>query len=122
VVEACADRDETWINSQIFELYTSLAQAGFAHSVEVWQENQLVGGVYGVALQSAFFGESMFSRVTNGSKLALVYLMDRLNVGGYSLFDTQFLTPHLASLGAVEITRNAYHNRLEKALEQPGNA
>lgn len=117
VVAACADRDETWINETIFDLYRQLRRAGLAHSLEVWQDDRLVGGVYGVTLGAAFFGESMFSRVTDASKIALAYLVDHLRRTGFQLFDTQFITPHLATLGAVEISRAAYHARLTKALE-----
>lgn len=116
VVTGCADRAETWINAEIFGLYSALHAMGHAHSLEVWQDGALVGGVYGVTLGRAFFGESMFSRVTDASKLALAYLVHRLRAGGYTLFDTQFLTPHLASLGAVEISRAEYQRRLAKAL------
>jgi leucyl/phenylalanyl-tRNA--protein transferase len=94
---------------------------GHAHSLEVWEADTLIGGVYGVTLGAAFFGESMFSRRTDASKIALAYLVDRLNLGGFRLFDTQFLTPHLASLGAVEITRAAYHHQLELALTESGD-
>jgi leucyl/phenylalanyl-tRNA--protein transferase len=118
VVTACAGREETWINAEIYALYQTLHQNGFAHSLEVWDGPDLIGGVYGVTLGAAFFGESMFSRRTNASKIALAYLVDRLRAGGFTLFDTQFLTPHLASLGAVEISRNAYHRRLNAALGQ----
>ena len=117
VVTGCADRAETWINAEIFALYQALHQGGAAHSLELWEGDALVGGVYGVTLGAAFFGESMFSRRDNASKIALACLIDRLKRGGFTLFDTQFLTPHLASLGAVEIPRNAYHKRLEAALE-----
>jgi len=120
-VTACADRDETWINDTIFDLYRQLHDAGFAHSLEVWQHDRLVGGVYGVTLGAAFFGESMFSRVTDGSKIALAYLVDHLNRCGFQLFDTQFITPHLFSLGGAEISRSAYHARLAKALESPAD-
>lgn len=116
VVSACADRPDTWISAPIFDLYEQLHALGHAHSVEVWQEGQLIGGVYGVVLGGAYFGESMFSRATDGSKIALAYLVDRLRVGGFTLFDTQFLTPHLASLGAEEIPRKAYRARLAAAL------
>ncbi len=116
VVKGCADRPETWINDEIFSLYSELHQMGFAHSIEVYQDGRLVGGVYGVALGGAFFGESMFSRRTDASKVALAYLVDRLAVGGFTLLDTQFLTDHLASLGAQEIPRSAYRKRLTKAL------
>ena len=116
VVAGCADRADTWINAEIFSLYAQLHTLGHAHALEVWEDDMLVGGVYGVTLGRAFFGESMFSRRDNASKIALACLVDRLNRGGFTLFDTQFLTPHLASLGAQEITRAAYHARLEMAL------
>ncbi len=115
VVQGCADRKETWINDTIFGLYCTLFDQGHAHSIEVWEREKLVGGVYGVTIGAAFFGESMFSRATDASKLALAYLVDRLRLGGYQLFDTQFLTPHLESLGAVEISRNTYRSLLAKA-------
>ena len=117
VVEACAERPETWISAPIKALYLDLHRAGFAQSLEVWRGADLVGGVYGVSLGAAFFGESMFSRATDASKIALAYLVHRLNAGGYMLFDTQFLTPHLQSLGAVEIPRAEYHLRLTRALQ-----
>lgn len=118
VVAACTERDETWINDVIFELYLTLHGMGYAHSVEVWDgDNVLMGGVYGVTLGAAFFGESMFSRRTGGSKLALAYLVARLDQTGFQLFDTQFITPHLASLGAIEISRAAYQERLAAALK-----
>lgn len=117
VVQACAARPETWINAPIFVLYQGLHRAGFAHSLEVWHGEALSGGVYGVALGAAFFGESMFSRRTDASKIALAFLVHRLRAGGFQLFDTQFLTPHLASLGGVEISRAEYHRRLGAALQ-----
>lgn len=117
VLDACADRVETWINGTIRTLYLRLFERGQAHSLEVWDDGQLVGGVYGVTLGAAFFGESMFSRQTNASKVALAVLVDLLRRGGYCLFDTQFLTDHLASLGAVEISRAQYHARLDDALD-----
>jgi leucyl/phenylalanyl-tRNA--protein transferase len=116
VVTACADRNETWISHRIQRHYIDLHRLGFAHSVEVWQASHLVGGVYGVALGAAFFGESMFSRATDASKVALAYAVHRLSSGGFQLFDTQFVTPHLASLGAIEITRDTYLRRLSQAL------
>lgn len=116
VVLGCADRAETWINAEIFELYNQLHALGFAHSLEVWDNDTLIGGVYGVTLGRAFFGESMFSRRTDASKIALAYLVDRLNTAGFTLFDTQFITPHLASLGAIEIPRARYRLLLETAL------
>lgn len=116
VMDACAARSETWINDEIRRLYLMLYHMGHAHSLEIWQEGVLAGGVYGVTLGAAFFGESMFSNRTDGSKLALVHLVDHLRRCGYRLFDTQFLTDHLASLGAVEISRAAYRQRLAEAL------
>lgn len=122
VVKACAEprpqQRDTWINSTIFDLYMQIHDLGFAHSVECWQDNQLVGGLYGVHLGQAFFGESMFSRKTDASKVALVHLVGRLNAGGFKLLDTQFLTEHLARLGAVEISRAEYHVMLENALRE----
>lgn len=118
VVSACADRSETWISRRIQDLYCQLHILGFAHSVEVWNAGALVGGVYGVTLGGAFFGESMFSRVTNASKLALAHAVDRLQAGGFVLFDTQFLTPHLESLGGREVPRGEYQRLLAKALAQ----
>lgn len=115
-VAGCAAREETWINDPIADLYGQLHAAGFAHSIEVWDGETLVGGVYGVALGAAFFGESMFSRRPNASKIALAYLVKRLRYGGFQLFDTQFVTDHLLSLGAVEIPRSEYRKRLERAL------
>lgn len=117
VVQGCAEREETWINDTIFDLYAALHDSGHAHSLEVWSgEGELIGGVYGVCLGAAFFGESMFSRATDASKIALAYLVDRLRAGGFRLFDTQFLTPHLASLGGVQIGRAEYRARLAEAL------
>ena len=117
-VRACADREETWINAPLFRLYDALHAMGYAHSLEVWREGTLTGGVFGIALGGAFFGESMFSTRTDASKIALAYLVDRLRQGGFTLFDTQFLTPHLASLGGVEIRRADYRARLAEALGQ----
>ncbi|WP_299703749.1 leucyl/phenylalanyl-tRNA--protein transferase [uncultured Tateyamaria sp.] len=116
VVDGCADRIDTWINPEIRSLYKALYDSNQAHSIEVWDGSQIVGGVYGVVLKGAFFGESMFSRRTNASKMALAAAVDHLRRTGYVLFDTQFLTTHLASLGAIEITRATYHARLERAL------
>lgn len=118
VISACAERTETWINQEITALFLELHQMGFAHSVEIWHQTRLVGGVYGLALGGAFFGESMFSRQTDASKIALAYLVDRLRQGGFTLFDTQFLTEHLATLGGIEISRAAYRAQLAAALEQ----
>lgn len=119
-VHACADRRETWINQRISDLYLELHQMGYAHSIEVRVRNELVGGLYGVALGGAFFGESMFSRMRDSSKFALIALVARLRAGGYLLLDTQFRTPHLASLGTIEISRADYHRRLKAALCKPG--
>ncbi len=116
VVRGCANRPETWINDEIFAAYTALYDQGHAHSLEVWQGETLIGGIYGVALGAAFFGESMFSAQVNGSKMALVYLMHRLKAGGFTLFDVQFLTDHLTSLGALEVPRATYRKRLAAAL------
>jgi leucyl/phenylalanyl-tRNA--protein transferase len=120
VMEACAapgpGREESWINGEILRLYTALHISGHAHSVECWQGDRLVGGLYGVRLGAAFFGESMFSRVRDASKVALVALVEGLNRGGFVLLDTQFITAHLARFGAVEIPRQQYLRRLQDAL------
>jgi leucyl/phenylalanyl-tRNA--protein transferase len=116
VVSHCAMREETWISRRIQALYQVLHDQGYAHSVEVWHEGRLAGGVYGVVLGGAFFGESMFSARVDGSKIALAHAVARLRSGGFDLFDTQFLTPHLASLGGIEIGRADYHRRLAAAL------
>lgn len=120
VMQGCAapapGREQSWINDEILRLYTGLAASGQAHSVECWQAGDLVGGLYGVQLGATFFGESMFSRVSDASKVALVYLMDALRRGGFTLLDTQFLTPHLARFGAVEIPRADYLGLLKDAL------
>ena len=116
-IDACADRPTTWINNDIRNVYVSLHKMGYAHSLEIWEDDQLIGGVYGVALGAVFFGESMFSRRSNTSKIALAYLVDRLNQSGFKLFEIQYLTPHLASLGAVEISQDLYFNLLNEALK-----
>jgi len=121
VVDGCAGRDSTWINAEIRKLFTELHELGFAHSVEVWRGSELVGGLYGVRLGSAYFGESMFSREPDASKVALVHLVARLNFGGFTLLDTQFVTEHLARLGAQEISRKAYHRQLAAALDHIGD-
>ncbi|NQY60284.1 leucyl/phenylalanyl-tRNA--protein transferase [Cognatishimia sp.] len=118
VLDACADRPDTWINERIRRLYIGLHQKSRAHSLEVWRDGMLIGGVYGVALGAAFFGESMFSRATNGSKIALAYLTTHLRNCGYTLFDTQFITDHLASLGAEEIPRADYQFLLKDAIHR----
>lgn len=123
VVAGCAEtapgRLETWINAPIERLYGQLHAAGYAHSVECWMGEELVGGLYGVALGGVFFGESMFSRRTDASKVALVHLVARLIAGGFSLLDTQFQTEHLARFGAQEISRREYRRRLARALQAP---
>lgn len=116
VVAGCADRAETWINDEITSLYNDLHALGHAHSVEVWDGSALIGGTYGVTLGQAWFGESMFSRATDASKVALAACVDRLRRAGFALFDTQFITAHLASLGGEEISRAAYHALLRDAL------
>ncbi|WP_170761909.1 leucyl/phenylalanyl-tRNA--protein transferase [Ruegeria lacuscaerulensis] len=117
VVDGCADRADTWINAELRDLYRQIHHTGHAHSLEIWDGNTLVGGVYGVTLGAAFFGESMFSRRTDASKIALAYLVDRLRQTGFQLFDTQFLTAHLASLGAIEIPRAQYRQELTEAID-----
>ena len=121
VVDGCADRVETWINDEIRRLYLELHARGEAHSLEIREAGELVGGVYGVTLGGAFFGESMFSRRPNASKIALACLVDRLGEAGFRLFDTQFLTAHLASLGAVEVSRDSYRKALAQAIAQPAS-
>ncbi len=121
-IRGCAEstelRPKTWINREIIELYTALHREGFAHSVECWRGDALVGGLYGVALGGAFFGESMFSRERDASKVALSHLVAILLRGRFSLLDVQFITPHLQRFGAVEIPRADYHKRLEAALQR----
>ena len=124
VVECAASgsgRTETWINHVIEDLYVELNGMGSAHSVECWKDGALVGGLYGVSLQGAFFGESMFSRARDASKVALVHLAARLITGGYRLLDAQFMTDHLSQFGALEISRNDYHRRLGQALGADGD-
>ena len=117
VLDACANREETWINPAIRAQYNELHRHGFAHSIEIWKDGELAGGLYGVSIGSAFFGESMFSAMTDGSKLALTALVARLNAGGFTLLDTQFLTDHLATMGGIEIDRDEFRTRLTEALE-----
>ena len=116
ILESCADREETWINADIERAMLALHRLGHAHSVEVWLGDSLVGGLYGVKLGRAFFGESMFSRATDASKVALAWLVARLKAGGYSLLDCQFMTDHLASLGAVAVAKERYSALLATAL------
>lgn len=120
VITACSQRqdsDGNWIDQEIIESYCGLHAAGFAHSVETWQDGVLVGGLYGVALQGAFFGESMFHNVSDASKAALVALVEKLRAGGYTLLDTQWVTEHLLQFGAVEIPRRRYLRLLDDALK-----
>ena len=120
VVRRCAAREETWINADIEESYAALFRAGHAHSIECWQQGELVGGLYGVTLGRAFFGESMFSERTDASKVALAWLVARLKSGGFTLLDCQFMTEHLRSLGAVEIPQKTYIGLLGAALSDGG--
>jgi leucyl/phenylalanyl-tRNA--protein transferase len=115
--EATEERPDTWINAEIVKLYEDLYAMGHAHSVECWKDGELVGGLYGVALGAAFFGESMFSRERDASKVALVHLVARLKAGGYLMLDTQFVTTHLRRFGVVEVSRGEYHRRLGEALK-----
>jgi leucyl/phenylalanyl-tRNA--protein transferase len=117
VMRGCADRRETWIDDTIYKSYVRLHYLGHAHSVETWQAGQLVGGLYGIALGGAFFGESMFSRATDASKVALVALVDRLRERGFTLLDTQWTTAHLRQFGAVDIPRRDYLAKLRRAQE-----
>jgi len=116
VIRACAERDTTWISDRIQKSYETLHQLGHAHSVETWKDGQLVGGLYGVAIGGAFFGESMFSRETDASKVAMVALIRRMRERGFLLLDTQWSTPHLAKFGCREISRDDYLDQLERAL------
>ena len=116
VIRACGERAETWISEEIVASYVNLHQLGFAHSVEVWMDEKLVGGLYGVSVYGAFFGESMFHTVADASKVALVELVNRLNERGFHLLDTQYVTSHLRRFGAVEISRPKYMRLLKKAL------
>ncbi|WP_373505148.1 leucyl/phenylalanyl-tRNA--protein transferase [Aestuariivirga sp.] len=120
VISQCAartaDRKSTWINARIKSLYSQLHKIGCCHSVEAWQDGQLVGGLYGVRIGAVFFGESMFSRVTDASKVALVHLVARLNSGGFKLLDAQFVNPHLERLGAVTMPKAQYHLMMEPLL------
>jgi leucyl/phenylalanyl-tRNA--protein transferase len=119
VIEACAKREDTWINLEIVESYTRLHELGCAHSVEVWKEGALAGGLYGVAVGGAFFGESMFHHVTDASKIALVTLVEHLRTRKFALLDTQWLTPHLQQFGGIEISRNQYLRLLNRAVDLP---
>lgn len=125
IVEGCAtvgeDRQTTWINGTIRSVYGELFARGAAHTVEVWDGPDLIGGLYGLAIGAAFFGESMFHRRTDASKIAMAHLVERLNAGGFQLLDTQFITDHLASLGGIEISRADYEDRLARAIDTPAD-
>lgn len=125
VMDGCAaangDREKTWINDRIRRLYGQLFEVGCVHTVETWRDGVLAGGLYGVRIGSAFFGESMFHRRTDASKVALVHLAARLRLGRFSLLDAQFVTPHLASLGAIEVPKEVYRRRLAQAVTRPAD-
>lgn len=121
VIDGCANRPETWINPPIRRVFAELHAMGLAHSIEVWEGETLAGGVYGLALGGVFFAESMFSARTGGSKMALSELVARLRLGGFALLDTQYLTPHLATLGGVEVPRAAFRQILARALAVPAD-
>lgn len=116
VMEACADREETWISGEILDAYTGLHRRGYAHSVEAWAGEELAGGLYGVSVGGAFFGESMFSRRTDASKVTLIALAERMRDRGFTLLDAQFVTPHLRRFGGVSVPRREYLERLQHAL------
>ena len=116
VVDGCANRNETWISDEISSIYSQLYDEGIAHSLETWKDGELVGGLYGLAIGGAFFGESMFSRVTDASKVALIHLVARLRIGRFKLLDTQFVTDHLQRFGAIEISARDFLTKLEAAL------
>jgi leucyl/phenylalanyl-tRNA--protein transferase len=118
VIRECAEREETWISEQIVQSYLELHRLGYAHSVESWNGEKVAGGLYGVAIGAAFFGESMFHTERDASKVALVFLVDRLRERGFELLDTQFITPHLARLGAIEISKDEYVDRLKHAIKK----
>jgi len=118
VIRACADRSRTWITPRLIRVYTALHERGYAHSVECWQDDTLAGGLYGVALKGAFYGESMFFRISNASKVALVHLVRQLRAGGFVLLDTQYATEHLKRFGVVEIPRASFEEKLGRALNR----
>ncbi|NBB97633.1 MAG: leucyl/phenylalanyl-tRNA--protein transferase [Alphaproteobacteria bacterium] len=121
VIDGCADRDSTWINAEITDLFTALNRSGHAHSLEIWDAGALIGGIYGLTIGGVFCGESMFSRRPNASKVALAYLVAHLRRCGFVLFDTQYLNDHLARLGGVEIPRMEYRKLLAQALKVKGD-
>jgi leucyl/phenylalanyl-tRNA--protein transferase len=118
-IRECAARDDVWISETIVQSYLQLHRMGFAHSIECWNNGRMAGGLYGVTLGGAFFGESMFSHMTDASKIALFYLVERLNERGFVLLDTQYQNDHLATLGCIEIPKQEYHHRLQEALPLP---
>ena len=118
VIRSCAQREETWISEDIVQTYVQLHRKGYAHSVESWRNDTLAGGLYGIAVGGAFFGESMFSRERDASKVALVFLVNRLKERGFELLDTQWITSHLAGFGAKEIPRREYLRILKRAIEK----
>ena len=119
VIRACSKRKDTWINQEIIKSYEALHALGYAHSVEAWRENKIAGGLYGVAIGGAFFGESMFHHVTDASKISLVALVERMRKRKFALLDTQWLTPHLQQFGGIEISRSHYLRLLRRAVEMP---
>ena len=119
VIRACAKREDTWINDEIIESYELLHSLGHAHSIETWRENKLAGGLYGVSIGGAFFGESMFHQVRDASKVALAALVEHLRTRNFALLDTQWLTPHLHQFGGIEISRKHYLRLLQRAVELP---
>lgn len=119
VMRCCAEREDTWISGEIIRVYTELHHKGFAHSVETWHNGKLVGGLYGVSIRGAFFGESMFSRMTDASKVALVHLVERMKERRFTLLDTQYMTEHLRTFGAIELPRSSYLQLLSDALDVP---
>lgn len=125
VIDACAeaapDRPQTWINKGIRDLFIALHKAGYAHSVEAWKDGQLIGGLYGMAINGAFMGESMFSRARDASKICLVHLCARLSKGGFTVLDTQYVNPHLEQFGVYELPRDEYKKNLYNALKIEGN-
>ncbi len=121
VVKNCADREETWITEELIEAYKRIEEIGFLHSVEVFKKNKLIGGLYGVAIGGAFFGESMFTKKTQSSKAALVKLLERLNEKGFEILDVQFTTPHLEMFGSIEIDFEEYNKMLSRAYEKDVN-
>lgn len=116
-IRSCAERDDVWISETIIQSYLRLHRSGYAHSVECWNNGKLVGGLYGVTIGGAFFGESMFSQMTDASKVALVYLVKRLNERGFVLLDTQYSNPHLLTLGCIEIPQSEYIHQLQNAIQ-----